>query len=46
MFELLEKLLEQAKELETDKVVMLSVVVVALAIVSKEAREGANKSLI
>lgn len=37
MFELLEKLLEQAKELETDKVVMLSVVVVALAIVSKEA---------
>ncbi|WP_265177440.1 MULTISPECIES: hypothetical protein [Aeromonas] len=38
MFELLEKLLEQAKELETDKVVMLSVVVVALAIVSKEVR--------
>lgn len=38
MFELLEKLLEQAKELETDKVVMLSVVVVALAIVNKEAR--------
>lgn len=38
MFELLEKLLEQTKELETDKVVMLSVVVVALAIVSKEAR--------
>ncbi len=36
MFELLEKLLEQAKELETDKVVMLSVVVVALAIVNKE----------
>lgn len=38
MFELLEKLLEQAKELETDKVVMLSLVVVALAIVSKETK--------
>ncbi|MDM5123093.1 hypothetical protein [Aeromonas rivipollensis] len=38
MFELLEKLLEQAKELETDKVVMLGVVVVSLAIVSKETK--------
>lgn len=38
MFELLEKFLEKAKELETDKVVMLSVVLVALAIVRKETR--------